>query len=412
MRPSLRTLVTCFARIGLMSFGGPVAQIGVMHRELVDRRGWMTEAEFLKGLSFSMLLPGPEAMQLSTYAGWRLRGVAGGLVAGLLFILPGALVMALLAWAYGRWGALPALAPAFLGIKALVIVVLVQALWRLGSRALRRPLHLLLALSALVAIAVAGLPFPLVVAVAALAGLARGRAPGGAPLSAGTLPGLRAPLAAGLGFLALWLAPLAVLWAAGATRLLDVGLFFSRLAVVSFGGAYAALAYTAQAAVEAEGWLTAAQMVDGLGLAETTPGPLILVTQFVGYLAGLGAGGPALGFAAAALTLWAVFLPSFLLVFTLAPFLERLTALPRVTAAMEGVSAAVVGVIAALGLYFASHVLFTRVTPAGLPDPASLSPTALGLVAVAALLLGRLRLPLPAALATMALAGTLSGLIV
>ena len=392
-----------------MSFGGPVAQIGVMQRELVEHRGWLSEAEFLKGLSFAMLLPGPEALQLAIYAGWRLRGIPGGLVAGLLFILPGALVMAGLAWAYGRWGAMPALEPAFLGIKALVIVVLVQALGRLGSRALRRPLHHLLALAALLAIAVAGLPFPLVVALAALAGLLWGQAPGAAPASA--TPGLRAPLTAGIGFLALWLAPLALLWAAGATRLLDIGLFFSRLAVVSFGGAYAALAYTAQAAVETEGWLTAAQMVDGLGLAETTPGPLILVTQFVGYLAGFGAGGAALGFAATAITLWAVFLPSFLLVFTLAPFLERVTAQPRITAAMEGISAAIVGVIAALGVYFATHVLFTAVAPSDLPDPANLSPIALGLVALAALLLARLRLPLPAALAAMAGAGALSGLI-
>lgn len=408
MRPALSALITTFGRIGLMSFGGPVAQIGVMQRELVDARGWLTEADFLKGLSFAMLLPGPEAMQLSIYAGWRLRGIVGGLIAGTLFILPGALVMAGLAYAYGRWGALPAIAPAFLGIKALVIVVLVQALWRLGSRALRRPLHHILAVAALVAIAVAGLPFPLVVALAALAGLVAGGASGATP--PGPMPSLRAPLAAGLGFLALWLAPLAALWAAGEARLLDVGLFFSRLAVVSFGGAYAALAYTAQAAVEGQGWLTAAQMVDGLGLAETTPGPLVLVTQFVGYLAGLGAGGVPLGFAAAAITLWAVFLPSFLLVFTLAPFLERLTALPRITAAMESVSAAVVGVIAALAVYFASHTLFASVAPSGLPDPASLSPVALGLVALAALLLGRFRLPLPSALAAMALAGMLASL--
>ncbi|SMH58258.1 chromate efflux transporter [Maritimibacter sp. HL-12] len=409
MRPALSALVITFGRIGLMSFGGPVAQIGVMQRELVETRSWLTEAEFLKGLSFAMLLPGPEAMQLGTYAGWRLRGITGGLIAGTLFILPGALVMAAVAWAYGRWGAMPALAPAFLGIKAVVIVVLVQALWRLGSRALRRPLHHGLALAALVAIAVAGWPFPLVVALAALAGLAGGR--GAGATSPAPRPGLRAPLAAGGGFLVLWLAPLAALWAAGTERLLDVGLFFSRLAVVSFGGAYAALAYTAQAAVEAEGWLTAAQMVDGLGLAESTPGPLILVTQFVGYLAGHAAGGAPLGFAAAAVTLWAVFLPSFVLVFSLAPFLERLTAQPRITAAMEGVSAAVVGVIAALGLYFATHVLFAEVAPSGLPAPASLSPVALGLVAFAAVLLVRFRLSLPIALTATAGAGALTGLI-
>ncbi len=385
-------LIRVFGKIGLLSFGGPVAQIGVMHRELVERHAWLSDAAFTRGLSFAMLLPGPEAMQLCTYAGWRQRGVPGGLVAGTLFVLPGAVFMFAITFAYLRWGALPGVDAAFLGVKATVIVVVAQALVRIARKVLITPLSWGLAVAAFVALAGLSLPFPVVVLAAAAIGAVT--ATGTATETGAVRPRMRRTLVTALSWTLLWLAPLGLVAVTGPDRLADIAGFFTRLAAFSFGGAYAALAWMAQAMVEIRGWLTPEQMVDGLGLAETTPGPLILVTQFAGMVAAapLGPGSMVL---AALLSLWAIFIPCFGLVFTLAPYLDLLARAPRLAASLSAVSAGVVGVIAALALFFARHTLWPDMT---------LSPPALGLTALAALLLLGLRLPLPVTLIAMAIA--------
>lgn len=398
-----------FGRIGLLSFGGPAAQIALMHRELVDARRWLSEAEFLRALSFCMLLPGPEAMQLATYAGWRLDGMRGGLIAGGLFVVPGALVILALAAGYAAYGQLPLVAALFLGVKAAVVAIVIEALLRVAKRALKGPAARCIAAGAFAAIFLFGLPFPLIVVAAALAGaLALPRAPATVqPLPRN--PRLGATLAVGLG---LWWAPVALLAGFGQDFLTGIAVFFSKLAVVTFGGAYAVLAYMTQTVVQDYGWLTTPQMMDALGLAETTPGPLILVTEFVAFLAGAGAGGPALGLAAAVLALWVTFVPCFLWVFAFAPYVEWIASRPRLGAALAGVSAAVVGVIATLALWFALHVFFATVHEVGagpfaltLPDPGSLqtAPLLIGLVA-GYLLLAR-HWNLLAVLALSALAG-------
>lgn len=412
--PAYPALLRVFGRIGILSFGGPAAQIALMHRELVEERDWLDEPDFLRALSLCMLLPGPEAMQLATYAGWRLRGVTGGLIAGGLFVLPGALLIAALVALYAAFGALPPVQAGFLGIKAAVIVIVVQALRGLARKALTTPTARILAGLSFAAIFALNLPFPLIVAGAALWGwlAARGEA---SPVTA-PLPPVRTAhtLRTALGWLVLWLGPLVALSAFGAPLLAQVGWFFAWLAVISFGGAYAVLAYMTQTVVEAHGWISTAQMIDALGLAETTPGPLILVTQFVAMLTGQLQGGPALALAAGAVALWATFVPCFLWIFLAAPYLDRLAARPRLSAALGGVTAAVAGVILNLSLWFALHVLFGRVTtrdagPVSLPWPdlATLDPVALGLVALAATLMLRARRGIGVTLVLMAVAGVL-----
>ena len=350
-------LFRVFGRIGLLSFGGPAAQIALMHRELVDRRRWLKETEFLSALSFCMLLPGPEAMQLATYAGWRLRGVPGGLLAGLLFVLPGALVIAALALAYVRLGDVPLVEAAFLGIKAAVVAIVIEALLRVSRRALTRPGHWAVALLAFLAIFVLALPYPLIVAAAAGWGALTAGGSGGTA----TLPRAEGTLRTVGLWLALWLLPLAALWAAGLTFLAELGAFFAQLAVVTFGGAYAVLAYMTQEVVTGRGWIGPEAMIDALGLAETTPGPLILVTQFVAHLAGHATGGPGLALAAGAVALWATFVPCFLWIFAGAPYLDWIASRPRLAGALSAITAAVVGVILNLSIWFAVHVLFDRV---------------------------------------------------
>ncbi len=367
-----------FGRIGILSFGGPAAQIALMHRELVETRRWLSEADYLRALSFCMLLPGPEAMQLATYAGWKLNGLRGGLIAGGLFVLPGAAVILALAALYVAFGQLPVVAALFLGVKAAVVVIVIEALLRVARRALKGPAERAIAALAFAAIFALDLPFPLIVLGAGLAGallLPQAAAPR-APLPPN--PRLAATVATGLG---LWWAPVMALAVAGQGFLVSVGLFFSKLAVVTFGGAYAVLAYMTQTVVQDYGWLTTPAMMDALGLAETTPGPLILVTEFVGYLAGAAQGGTGLALAAAALTLWVTFVPCFLWVFAFAPYIEWIATRPRLAAALAGVSAAVVGVIASLALWFALHLFFARIGTAGLgplalpwPELASFQP--------------------------------------
>lgn len=401
-------LVRVFGRIGILSFGGPAAQIALMHRELVERRPWLTDDQFLGALSFCMLLPGPEAMQLATYSGWRLRGVPGGLIGGGLFVLPGAILIAVLALLYGELGDLSTVQAMFVGVKATVVVIVLHALWKLGQRALKAPDRWVLAGLSFIGIFALQLPFPLIILCAAIYGLATART--------GAAPAPEAPRARTLKTVlvwgGLWLAPIAGLWASGAVFLTDLALFFSRLAVVTFGGAYAVLAYMTQEVVTQKGWISTEQMIDALGLAETTPGPLILVTQFVGMLAGLVQGGPLHALAAGAVTLWVTFVPCFLWIFAGAPYIDWIAGRPRLSGALSAITAAVVGVILNLSVWFAAHVFFGRIGALQLgpvtlirPEPASFDPVALGLAVLAALALHRFRWPLPAVLGMAALAG-------
>lgn len=408
----LSALVRTFGAIGLVSFGGPAAQIALMHRVLVDEKRWLAEAEFLRALSFCMLLPGPEAMQLATYAGWQQRGITGGLIAGGLFVLPGAVLILALAAAYAAFGSVPLVAGLFFGVKACVAVIVIEALMRMSRRALRAGTDRALALAAFVAIFAFAVPFPAIIAGAALIGAAMGGdAHTSAPETTRRQSGAKTLGILGTG-LAIWFAPLVALALAGQTLLVELGLYFSKLAVVTFGGAYAVLGYMTQTVVQQYGWVTTGQMIDALGLAETTPGPLILVTEFVGYLAGYGAGGAALGVAAAVLTLWVTFVPCFVWIFTFAPAIDRIAARPRLGAALRGITAAVVGVVASLALWFALTVLFGQAEPfvAGplrlpIPDLASLDLHALALGLAAAVMLLRLRWPMTLVLALSAIGG-------
>jgi len=409
--PGFGDLIRVFGRIGLLSFGGPAGQIALMHRELVEQRGWIAEADYLRALNFCHLLPGPEAQQLATYIGWRLHGLSGGLAAGLLFILPGAALMMALAMLYAVAADLEWVAALFLGIKAAVLAIVVQALIGIGRRALDRPAKRVLAVAAFVALFLFDAPFPLVVLVAGLIGLMAPASLGGHVGSAAEPPPAARPwrqsLGAVAGFGLLWAAPmLLILLALGPGHVLwQVGLFFSKLAVVTFGGAYAVLAYMAQAAVQTYGWLQPGEMADGLGLAETTPGPLILVTQFVGFLAAFRDPAPfaplMAGVLAGLLTLWVTFVPCFLWIFALAPWIERLNRLARLQSALAGVTAAVVGVIANLTLWFALHILFSDVDERTtgplrlyIADPASFAPGVAVIALLAAVLLFRLKLDL------------------
>jgi chromate transporter len=404
-------MIRAFGRIGLLSFGGPAAQISIMHDELVERRNWMKDRDFLGALSFCMLLPGPEAMQLSTYAGWRLRGTAGGLLAGLLFVLPGAAVILALAFAYASWGDVSWVRDAFLGIKALVIVIVIQALAKLSKKALTGAQHWITAALAFVAIFALGIPFPLIIFAAGLYGFARAGTLDTAPVPTTTSWMTSATTALIWG--ALWALPIVVIAFIGNDFLMTLSLFFAKLAVVTFGGAYAVLAYMAQSVVETHGWLTASQMIDALGLAETTPGPLILVTQFTGHIAGITQGGWWLGLVAGLLTLWMTFIPCFLWIFTFAPHVETLLANPRLNMALASITAAVVGVILNLSLWFALHVLFQEVAtpPIPLPNLNSFNTLAAALTAVSCVLLLGLRLSLLPAMAIMAILGLGTGVL-
>ena len=412
--PSLRDLTRLFGRIGLLSFGGPAAQIALMHRELVETRDWLTEAQFLRALSFCMLLPGPEAMQLATYAGWRLRGVPGGLIAGSLFVAPGATVIAVLALTYAHLGEQPLIAAMFLGIKAAVVVIVIEALMKLSQRALKTRDRWWIAGLAFAGIFFLNLPFPLIVLSSALWGYATAPDASAPPPPQAAIPDghLWRTLAI---WGTLWLAPVALLWASGATFLTELAVYFSRLAVVTFGGAYAVLASMAQEVVAEHGWISTAQMMDGFGLAETTPGPLILVIQFVAMLAGLLQGGLGLALAAGAVALWVTFVPCFLWIFAGAPYIDRIAGWPRLGAALESITAAVVGVILNLSLWFAAHVFLADVGrlslgPVGtiLPDLSSFDPVAATLCGLAAAALLGLRWPLPRVLALVAAAGALT----
>lgn len=415
MNVSFAEALKVWARIGCLSFGGPAGQIALMHREIVEERKWLAEKDFLSALNFCMLLPGPEAMQLATYAGWRMHGVKGGLAAGLLFVLPGAILVLALSMLYGAFGQVPAITAIFYGVKAAVLAIVIEALLRVAKRALKSRADWLIAALAFLALYVFGLPFPLIILTAALYGFlaSNGTATAGSLEHRPLLPGTVRTV---LLWSAIWLVPLALLiLLLGRHHVLsELAVFFSKLAVVTFGGAYAVLSYMAQAAVEQKGWLAAHEMIDGLALAETTPGPLILVTEFVGYLAALrGMGSVWGGILGAVVTLWMTFAPCFLWIFAGAPYIEAISRRPRLAGALQAITAAVVGVILNLSLWFGLHVLFSKVERGPgffrpwLPDWPSLDPVSLVLSIVSAIALLRFHLGIPKTLLLAAVLGFL-----
>ncbi|WP_018688569.1 chromate efflux transporter [Ahrensia kielensis] len=411
--PTLGQAARIWWKIGILSFGGPAAQIALIHKEVVDENQWLTEHQFLNALSFCMLLPGPEATQIATYAGWRLHGVLGGLIAGLLFVVPGAAIIMALAWIYSVYGNVSLVAALFYGIKAAVLVIVVQALFRVAKKALTQNMHWVVAGLAFIGIFFLSIPFPLIVLAAGFTGwlLSTQQVPD-ETLSMAHIS-LRQTLQTIIIWLVIWLLPLLILaWLGAPELLVDIGRFFSTLAVVTFGGAYAVLAYMAQDVVVQFGWLTAGEMIDALGLAETTPGPLILVTQFVAFLAGYKEAGLMMALAAALLTLWVTFVPCFLWIFAGAPYIEWIADQPRLRGALQAITAAVVGVILNLSIWFALHVLFSKVTKEQFgwitlwkPDFASIEWLAVGLFVLSACLAFRWRFDMFKILAITALLG-------
>jgi len=445
-RPSFAEATRLWARIGLLSFGGPAGQIALMHRMLVEERRWIGEQRFLHALNYCMLLPGPEAQQLAVYVGWLLHRTAGGLVAGILFVLPGALVILGLSILYAFYSEAPLVEAVFFGVKAAVLAVVVEAVLRISRRALKNGAMIAVAAAAFVGIYVLDVPFPIIVLAAGAVGWIGSRAaphlfaPGGSHGSGSAgddRPGAvdlmfergqlahaepsraRAVRALAI-WLPLWLGPVVLLWtlAGSASVWTQLGAFFSTMAVVTFGGAYAVLAYVAQAAVETFGWLAPGEMVDGLGLAETTPGPLILVLQFVGFLAAFrhasGLDPVLAGCLGALLTTWVTFAPCFLWIFLGGPYMEALRGNRGLSAALSTITAAVVGVILNLALWFALHVLFGEVVAVtvwgigpDLPVPATLDWRAAVLAGAAMLAMLRFRFGMIPTLVACALAGAL-----
>jgi chromate transporter len=442
-----RTAVRTWFAISLQTFGGPAGQIAVMQRTLVDDKRWIGQRRFLHAMNYCMLLPGPEAQQLATYVGWLLHGTRGGLVAGGLFVLPGVLALLVLSAVYVAFGSTVAVTSVFAGLAPAVLAIVVQAVIRVGGRALRTPALVGSAVASFLALALFGVPFPAVVLAAGVLGWAlhrwrpslvptgggREAADGGPPpvipddVLHTELPSARRTLRVLTAALLLWALPVAAaaLLTGRHGVLTEQGLFFSGAAVVTFGGAYAVLAFVAQQAVQVHGWLTAREMVRGLALAETTPGPLIMVVQFVAFLGAYRHPGGLDPWAAAVLAsllvTWVTFVPSFLFVLLGAPWIEQLRGNRSLSAALTGITAAVVGVIANLGVYFAVHTLFEQTTrvSAGvlsveLPVPGSLRPVVAGIAVIAALLLFAARwsvLRTLAVCAALGLAAGLSGLV-
>ncbi|AWN41085.1 chromate efflux transporter [Methylobacterium durans] len=436
---TLRAALPVWARIAALSFGGPAGQIAVMHRILVEERRWVSESRFLHALNFCTLLPGPEAQQLATYIGWLMHGTRGGLLAGGLFVLPGLLAIMALSWIYALYGEVGLVAGLFFGLKAAVLAIVAEAVLRIGRRALKGPVMVALAGASFVGIFVLDVPFPVIVLAAGVIGYLGGRADlppfragghgasardDGGPYLLGdeALPQERAshghvPRVLGI-WGTLWLAPvLALLVLLGPGDVFsEIAVFFSKMAMVTFGGAYAVLTYVAQQAVEHYGWLKPGEMLDGLGMAETTPGPLIMVTQFVGFLAAYRTPGglPPLvaGTLGGLLTTWVTFAPCFLWIFLGAPYVERLRGNRALAAALACVTAAVVGVILNLAVWFALHTIFREVRTLALgpvridaPVLASLDPYALALALAALVAVFRLRAGMVTTLAACAAAG-------
>ncbi len=440
--PSFREAFRLWAYIGCVNFGGPAGQIALMHKLLVEEKRWISDARYFHALNYCMLLPGPEAQQLATYVGWLMHGVKGGLAAGLLFILPGALVMLALSTLYVNFADLAVVNTIFYGIKAAVLAIVIEAILRIGKRAFTGTAMIWIAAAAFVALFFFAVPFPLVVLAAAIAGLvganvapnqfrAKGHAAKGdrpaetfavdAAFARGELQHTKATRSRTAftiaTWAAIWLAPVAVVALAlgPGSVFTKLAVFFSTMSVVTFGGAYAVLAYVAQEAVATYGWLTAPEMLEGLALAETTPGPLILVLQHVGFLAAFRQAGidPLLaGILGAGITLWVTFVPSFLWIFAGAPYAERVRENRHASAALAAITAAVVGVILNLAIWFALHVIFAKVEARDIgplhlqvPDFATLDPIALAIAAIALVALLRFKMPVLTLLALSAALG-------
>jgi chromate transporter len=442
----LRAATLTWFKVSLQTFGGPAGQIAVMHRELVEERRWIGERRFLHALSYCTLLPGPEAQQLSIYLGWLLNGTIGGLIAGVLFVLPGFLAILGLSMIYATWGDTSIVNAVFAGVAPAVLAIVTQALVRVGGRTLHNSTLVAMAVAAYVALAVFGVPFPFVIAAAGLVGYLGGRmrpqvfaAPAhreedGAAATPVLIPDealhgergtwQRALTITLIGVI-LWVAPVVLVSITlGRDNIFAVqGRFFGGAALVTFGGAYAVLAYVAQKAVEVYGWLAPGEMVKGLAMAETTPGPLIMVVVFVGFMGAYrdpGALPPMLaGTVAAVLVTWVTFVPCFLFIFLGAPHIEALRHNQNLTAALAGITAAVVGVIANLAIFFALHTLFSEVTVTDwgpihiqVPDLASFSPRAAAVTALAFVLLFKLQWSVMRTLGTCALLGAAAYLVV
>jgi chromate transporter len=443
---SFREAIKVWTKIGWLSFGGPAGQIALMHKELVDDRKWIDDARFLHALNYCMLLPGPEAQQLAVYIGWLMHRTRGGVAAGLLFVLPGFLTILALSLLYVSLHDLPAVAALFFGLKAAVVAVVAEAVQRVGKRALKSRLMYVIAALGFVALFVFAVPFPVVVLVAGLFGFIGSRvAPALFPAPAApkadahmttvvdameargeldhTKPSRSHALRVLGACLVLWFAPvlaLALLFGRESVFVRE-GLFFSNAAVVTFGGAYSVLAYIAQRAVATYGWLMPGEMIDGLGLAETTPGPLIMVVQFVGFLGAFRHPGGLPPYVAAVLgsviTVWVTFVPCFLWILLGAPYIEALRGNARLHAALSTITAAVVGVILNLAVWFGVHVVFRTVTPVHfgpihllVPELASIDFAALGLSALALVAMLRFHLGLPKTLGACAALGIIIGL--
>ena len=437
---SFRDATRAWATVALNSFGGPAGQIAVMHRVVVEERNWFSEARFLHALNYCMLLPGPEAQQLATYLGWLLHGVRGGLVAGGLFILPGFLAILALSVAYAAFGDVTVVEALFFGVKAAVMAIVASAVVRIGRRALASRALVAIAVASFVAIFFLDVAFPLIVLGAAATGYVLGRVRPGAvasrsahqaaeveqraapavrdDLGADAQPGLRRALVVlGTGLVA-WGGPVAalVLWLGGDSIYVQEARLFSTAAVITFGGAYSVLPYIAQQAVQAYGWLAPGEMLDGLGMAETTPGPLIQVVQFVGFMGAYRAAGGldpiVAGIAGSVLTAWVTFVPCFVWIFLGAPYIERLRGNRHLSAALSAITAAVVGVVLNLAVWFSLHTLFGRVDEVRWsvlrlyrPQWQTVDPAAAGLAAVAMYLIFRRRWSVMRTLGVCACAG-------
>jgi chromate transporter len=439
--PSFREAAVVWLRVAMLSFGGPAGQIAVMHRIVVEEKRWIGEARFLHALNFCMLLPGPEAQQLTIYLGWLMHQWRGGLVAGVLFVLPGMLAVMVLTCIYALYGEVDVVAAMFFGLKAAVLAIVLQAVVRIGKKALRNSVMATLAGLSFMGIFFFDIPFPVIIIAAAVIGALSGRYGVQSFLGAGgtatdgegvgggnsilgeevpdhARPGASRVLGISVVLLLLWVTPVIglVLFLGPGNVFVDISVFFSKMAVVTFGGAYAVLAYVAQAAVETYGWLEPGEMLDGLGLAETTPGPLIMVTQFVGFLGAFrDAGGltPLVaGVLGGLLTTWVTFVPCFLWIFMGAPYVEQLRQSQVLSAAFVAITAAVVGVILNLAVWFALHVMFKDVGTfeafglrVAVPDLITLDPIAVALVVAALLAVFIFRVGMIALLGAAAIAG-------
>ena len=436
-----RTAVRVWFAISLQTFGGPAGQIAVMQRTLVDDKRWVGQRRFLHAMNYCMLLPGPEAQQLATYVGWLLHGTRGGLVAGGLFVLPGVIALLALSAVYVAFGSTVAVTALFAGLAPAVLAIVAQAVVRVGKRALTSPALVGIAVASFGALAFFGVPFPVVILVAGVVGWLLGRHrpssvahepatdDGPPPVIPDDVlhterPSSRRTVRVLVVGLVVWSVPVAVaaLLTGAGSVFTQQGLFFSGAAVVTVGGAYAVLAYVAQQAVQVYGWLAPGEMVRGLALAETTPGPLIMVVQFVAFLGAYRDPGTLDPWVAAVvaslLVTWVTFVPSFLFVLLGAPYMERLRGNRSLSSALTGITAAVVGVIANLGVYFAVHTLISGTVDVdrgplhlALPDPATLRPVPLAIALLAAVLLFRLRWPVLRTLGVCALLGLAAGLV-